>query len=235
MGILDYNSISELQPLNYNDSFQAELEKLDNLPVRECLTVLVLLNRHSEESSDSFLYSSDAYSKEFEVFLWSLGCQINLKTHLGYKGNMNEDNCNFTPYYADLHIEIIFNCPYLYKRDTASKQQSSNSKKFNGYYSSTDDLHSDFSLRSKKARFRSQSVVESSFLELDNRYETENDSIGIVWLEDIQHLKNLVHMSPSKLLIILIVHPLMNSPGLYWIKIIIKPELPEYIKVVFIL
>ncbi|KAI9207404.1 uncharacterized protein BJ171DRAFT_494756 [Polychytrium aggregatum] len=108
---------SKLKPLQISDSFLRDLERLDTLPERDCLSFGVLFCRSGKDTIQDIL-SPKGISTDFKQFMSSLAWPVDLETHPGYKGRLSKTYCSTAPYWANRNWEIIFNCPY-YIHDTS--------------------------------------------------------------------------------------------------------------------
>ena len=155
--------------------------------------------------------------KDFESFLWCLGSPINLETHKGFNGNISFSACPVTPYFADLTSEVVFKCPYLFKKDSNLQTHTKTSSKYN-----VDD--------GKLKRFKSMSsdVIFSGYAS-SLAVDYEEDTVGIVWIEDIQTMNSVGVQLPLNMQAMLLVHPLKNSPGLFWVRTVSKSDVGEAI------
>lgn len=157
--------------------------------------------------------------KEFESFLWCLGSPINLEAHKGFSGNISHSSCPVTPYFADLMAEIIFKCPYLFKKDTnVLKHNKSTSR-----YSNDDGSVS-------KVKSMSSDVIFAGYA-TNLSADYEEDLVAIVWIDDIQTMNSVTRDLPLNMQALLLIHPLCNSPGLFWVKTVTKSTAAEDILV----
>ncbi|CAG8830306.1 1568_t:CDS:2, partial [Racocetra persica] len=101
-----------ITPLKISEKLICDLEKLDLLNERNCLSVSVY---YIQSCSDDFdhIINPPSISEDFERFLNSLGWPVSLETHSGYKAKLDSSICKTTPYFADRSVEVIFNVPYL--------------------------------------------------------------------------------------------------------------------------
>ncbi|KAJ3311609.1 hypothetical protein HDV04_003873 [Boothiomyces sp. JEL0838] len=235
MGVLDYqpNYNLILSPLPISDSLLGDLRKLDKISERDCYSISVICCNSGDDSLSLILEASDAISKEYETFLWSLGSPIHLNSHLGYKGNLDAGVCPVAPYFSNINMQVIFNAPYLFKKHTTGNRQFSWAKFHKGLVTteaggSVEDL-TRVSIENHKQRPRAQTVLINQNETGKDTFEwvLERDSVVILWIEDLHNVLAFCQELPANIIAILAVHPLINSKGLYTIKIIGRPGVLE--------
>ncbi|KAJ3271069.1 hypothetical protein HDV01_007082 [Terramyces sp. JEL0728] len=236
IGVLDYqpNYNLILSPLPITNHFLTDLRKLDKISERDCYSISVLCCNSGDDSLSLILESLDSISKEYEKFLWSLGSPIHLHSHLGYRGNLDSNICPVAPYFSNINMQVIFNAPYLFKKDVIGNRQFSWKKFHKGLVSaesggSVDDLTKTQTSENYK-RPRAQTVLINPQSEAGKdtfEWVLERDSVIILWTEDLHNILAFCQDLPANIIAILVVHPLINTKGLFTIKIIGRPGVLE--------
>ncbi|CAG8677236.1 20125_t:CDS:10 [Dentiscutata erythropus] len=124
MGLISLENRHRVIPLQISEKLISDLERLDLLNERNCLSVSVYYIQSEADDFDHII-NPPSISEDFERFLNSLGWPVSLDTHSGYKAKLDSSICKVAPYFADRSVEVIFNVPYLIK--TPSTDSSSNS------------------------------------------------------------------------------------------------------------
>ncbi|KAF0561745.1 rap/ran GTPase-activating protein [Gigaspora margarita] len=124
MGLLSLENRHHVIPLHISEKFISDIEKLDLLNERNCLSVSVYYIQSGFDNFDNII-NPPSISEDFERFLNSLGWPVSLDAHSGYKAKLDSSICKVAPYFADRSVEVIFNVPYLIK--TPNTDSSSNS------------------------------------------------------------------------------------------------------------
>ncbi|CAG8567296.1 5681_t:CDS:10 [Gigaspora rosea] len=124
MGLLSLENRHRVIPLHISEKVISDIEKLDLLNERNCLSVSVYYIQSGSDDFDQII-NPPSISEDFERFLNSLGWPVSLDTHSGYKAKLDSSICKVAPYFADRSVEVIFNVPYLIK--TLNTDSSSNS------------------------------------------------------------------------------------------------------------
>ncbi|CAG8500511.1 8579_t:CDS:10 [Ambispora gerdemannii] len=118
-GLLNLENRHRVVPLRISEKFIKDLEALDQMHERDCISASVFFARSGQESYENIV-NPEAISEDFEKFLNSLGWPVDLETHPGFKGKLTPSLCKTAPYFADRTIELIFNVPYLIQRPTSN-------------------------------------------------------------------------------------------------------------------
>mmetsp|Transcript_26443 Transcript_26443/g.39252 ORF Transcript_26443/g.39252 Transcript_26443/m.39252 type:complete len:2189 (-) Transcript_26443:344-6910(-) len=87
-----------------------ELRHIDELPTREQFKIAVLYVGCGQFTQKEIL-ANESGSSEYELFLKSLGDEVDLATHRGFNGRLDSKrytNGRSFPYYADDHVEVFF-------------------------------------------------------------------------------------------------------------------------------
>ncbi|CAG8759600.1 3155_t:CDS:2, partial [Acaulospora morrowiae] len=106
MGLLSLENRHKVIPLQISGRLIKDLEKLDTLNERDCLSTSVYFVKSGIEDYESII-NPPSISEDFEKFLNSLGWPVS------YKAKLNSSFCETTPYFADRTTEVIFNIPYV--------------------------------------------------------------------------------------------------------------------------
>ncbi|KAJ3338381.1 Ral GTPase-activating protein subunit alpha-1, partial [Kappamyces sp. JEL0680] len=235
LGFLEYNIREHLVPLPITEGLLQDLEKLDEMPERDNFMIEVFYFQSVQDVPDNLIRAVDMSSKEFESFLWSLGWGVDLFNHKGFMGTLKPEEYPVAPYFATMTAEVIFKSPYLMKRDYTKKHSlsmpiSKSSSSINSAASSAlvDEPRFNMALEPASPPKRVRSVTlgsTSAFGKLQEMAEPE--TISIVWLEDIHNISHLILQLPKHIIGCIMVHPLQNSGGLYYIRILLKVGVPD--------
>ncbi|CAG8471495.1 1327_t:CDS:2 [Acaulospora colombiana] len=112
MGLISLDNRHKVVPLQISERLIKDLERLDSLNERDCLSTSVYYVRSGVEDLESIINPA-SISEDFEKFLNSLGWPVSLDSHPGYKAKLNSSFCKTTSYFADRTVEVIFNIPYV--------------------------------------------------------------------------------------------------------------------------
>ncbi|RIA84468.1 hypothetical protein C1645_832213 [Glomus cerebriforme] len=112
MGLLSLENRNRLIPLQISEKLVNDLEKLDQLYERDCVSASVYYVRSGAEEYNHII-NPPTISEDFEKFLNSLGWPVSINTHSGFKAKLSPVFCKTAPYFADRTVEVIFNVPYL--------------------------------------------------------------------------------------------------------------------------
>ena len=181
-GLLNPENRSKTILLPLNDELLDELEGVDNVYERDCLTVSLYFARSGRVAYDDLVEAVGGVSDEFEHFAESLGWPVDLSKHTGFRGKLTPDICEKSPYYADENFEVMFHVPYFIRRP-----------------------HED--------------SVSSAAMIKRVRQVTESDKVCIVWIESMRDLVTMPRKIGGNASVIIFVHPLEQTPGLYLIRI----------------
>ncbi|KAJ2994867.1 Ral GTPase-activating protein subunit alpha-1 [Globomyces sp. JEL0801] len=208
-----------------------DLEKLDQLPDRECYSFCVLY-RYTTDIIEDIFKPADCANHEFNSFLWSLGWQVELKTHLGFKGNFTFDKIPLVPYFGNLNTEVIFISPELIrnepqkmntkmqikKANSISNKDSTKSKGLERKATLSSDRISNSNQTNNqskgKDKSRSRSKTMNTQVEMtksDFECKIENDIVCVVWTDDILNLNCYIEDLPPNLLVAIGVGPLAHD------------------------
>ena len=215
-------------------SFQLELKTLDSLPERECFSVAVLHFSNPSDTLEEALFGNGSRKHlpdTYVQFLTQLGWSIDLAEHSGWRGGyrrlfeqffsqtdtptsslgaldlLSSDEIS-VPYWADNDLEVIFHVPYVCK---------------------SIDVQLESPMTIAKSLL-SDDLVYIVWLDvMDPEYETVPATIHKALNEKLMYLSSkekstddLLETSPiiTGGMVFLMIHPLADAPGLYWVRIL---------------
>uniref|UniRef100_A0A8W8IDE3 Rap-GAP domain-containing protein n=1 Tax=Magallana gigas TaxID=29159 RepID=A0A8W8IDE3_MAGGI len=109
LGLLAWEQRCHFDLLRKSDKLLRELKNLDNQKCRETHKIAVIYVAEGQEDKNSILSNCGA-SKAFEDFVAGLGWEVDLETHQGFLGGLQQNRTtgNTAPYYATSLTECIF-------------------------------------------------------------------------------------------------------------------------------
>ncbi|KAJ8308029.1 hypothetical protein KUTeg_012903 [Tegillarca granosa] len=109
MGFLAWEKRCQFDLLKKTDKLLRELKNLDNQKCRETHKFAVIYVAEGQEDKNTIL-SNTGGSKAFEDFVSGLGWEVELETHQGFLGGLqqNKTTGDSAPYYANSLCECIF-------------------------------------------------------------------------------------------------------------------------------
>ncbi|KAI8338078.1 hypothetical protein BC941DRAFT_470077 [Chlamydoabsidia padenii] len=107
-----------ITPLRLSESLITEIEALDALNPRECISVSVYYAQSGDSTWSDITTAPTTLDESFMQFLNCIGWPVDLKHHTGFKGKLDSSICQTMPYYADRTVEFVANVPYLITADT---------------------------------------------------------------------------------------------------------------------
>lgn len=109
LGYLSWDKRNKIDSLLKSARLLRELKNLDSQPGRETHKIAVLYVANGQEDKNSILTNSSA-SRAFEDFVSGLGWEVNLTSHLGFKGGLqsNKSTGETSPYYCNSTTEVMF-------------------------------------------------------------------------------------------------------------------------------
>ncbi|KAJ6242433.1 hypothetical protein M0813_22571 [Anaeramoeba flamelloides] len=125
-GIFDINNEKNLKLINFNSNFIQEIQELDQTPEREQFTIGIIYvgKGQNRESNGQSIFENEEAEKDFDNFIQEIGWKINLKTHKGYKGNLQWEETGLDAiYYSNYSTEIIFHISTMLKNVSAEKKK----------------------------------------------------------------------------------------------------------------
>ncbi|KAI8096897.1 uncharacterized protein BX664DRAFT_275281 [Halteromyces radiatus] len=203
-----------ITPLRPTDVLLSELETLDSLNARECISITIYYANSGDSTWSDIVTEPPKLSEPFMQFLNCIGWPVELKHHTGFKGKLDSSICQTTPYYSDRTVEFIANVPYFLSLPTTTTTLSSTEQNGNITYNS--DM---------------ADWTNEKDLTIDKIHEsvTSEDRVCVIWIKHLvnytslaQRIKSSSHS--SKIMVYLFIHPLSNTAdGLYWIRILVPP------------
>ena len=106
IGYLSLENRSKLFPITMNSSFYEALRQLDEKAERITINVGVLFGNKNQGEDEWF--GNEGGSLDYQEFISTLGWGVNLSSHRGHKGILEDTGCNVAPYWSDYSTEIIF-------------------------------------------------------------------------------------------------------------------------------
>ncbi|XP_022332235.2 ral GTPase-activating protein subunit alpha-1-like isoform X3 [Crassostrea virginica] len=109
LGLLAWEQRCHFDLLRKSDKLLRELKNLDNQKCRETHKFAVIYVAEGQEDKNSILSNCQA-SKAFEDFVAGLGWEVDLETHQGFLGGLQQNRTtgDTAPYYATSLTECIF-------------------------------------------------------------------------------------------------------------------------------
>lgn len=109
LGYLTWEKRFKVDSLNKSARLLRELKNLDAQPSRETHKIAVIYVAIGQEDKNSILTNSCG-SRTFEDFVSALGWEVNLSSHLGFKGGLqsNKSTGETSPYYCNSTTEVMF-------------------------------------------------------------------------------------------------------------------------------
>lgn len=109
LGLLHPETFKHITHLNAKPEFLQSLNVLDEMPERMTLSIGILyMTKNSKTKFDYLLDQSDG-TKDFKNFLASLGSQINISEHTGFRGPFTSYyKLDRAIYYSNFSTEILF-------------------------------------------------------------------------------------------------------------------------------
>lgn len=129
MGFLFWEKRSKVETLNKSVGFLRELRNLDAQPNRETHKIAVLYVNQGQEDKNSIL-SNTSGSRTFEEFVAGLGWEVNLASHLGFKGGLqsNKSTGDTSIYYCNSTVEVMFHVSTRIHVNNQNDHESLNKK-----------------------------------------------------------------------------------------------------------
>lgn len=109
LGYLSWEKRCKIDSLSKNARLLRELKNLDSQPSRETHKIAVIYVANEQEDKNSIL-SNASGSRAFEDFTLSLGWEVNLASHLGFKGGLqaNKSTGETSVYYCNGTTEVMY-------------------------------------------------------------------------------------------------------------------------------
>ncbi|KAL0082446.1 hypothetical protein F4703DRAFT_1739402 [Phycomyces blakesleeanus] len=113
IGFLLPQNREQITPIQITNSAISELETLDMLNERDCISVSVYYALSGNTTWTELVESPPPLSPLYLQFLHCLGWPVDLANHNGFKGNLDPSICEKAPYYSDRSAEFVVNVPYM--------------------------------------------------------------------------------------------------------------------------
>ncbi|RWS02609.1 ral GTPase-activating protein subunit alpha-1-like isoform X2 [Dinothrombium tinctorium] len=109
LGFLMWEKRTKIDLLNKDERILRELRNLDNQINRETHKIAVIYVAEGQEDKNSILLNESG-SKAFEEFVAGLGWEVDLATHTGFRGGLQQNQSTgiTAPYFANSFMEVIF-------------------------------------------------------------------------------------------------------------------------------
>ncbi|RUS74693.1 hypothetical protein EGW08_017551 [Elysia chlorotica] len=109
MGLLSWEKRCHFDLLRKNDKVLREVKNLDAQKCRETHKLAVIYIAEGQEDKNSIL-SNNSASRAFEDFVAGLGWEVDLETHQGFLGGLQQNRTTgcTAPYWANSTCEVIF-------------------------------------------------------------------------------------------------------------------------------
>ncbi|KAH9496143.1 Ral GTPase-activating protein subunit alpha-1 [Bulinus truncatus] len=109
MGLLSWEKRCHFDLLKKSEKVLRELKNLDSHKCRETHKIAVIYIGQGQEDKNSILSNSSA-SRAFEDFVAGLGWEVDLETHQGFMGGLQQNRTtgSTAPYWANSTCEVIF-------------------------------------------------------------------------------------------------------------------------------
>ncbi|KAI8341566.1 hypothetical protein BD560DRAFT_412168 [Blakeslea trispora] len=195
IGFLLPQNRHHVTPLHSNEALIHEMEKLDQLNERDCISISAYYATSGNASWRELVEDPPALSQQFLQFIHCLSWPIDIQDHKGYKGKLEETLCDKIPYYSDRTAELVVNVPYFLKDPNEQQQQEEEEAK------TVSSIH--------------QHVSSDDHVCV----------VWIEDLAEYKKLAKLIKMSSapqSKAMVYIFINPLKHSAdSLYWIRILV--------------
>jgi hypothetical protein len=120
------NNKKRFYQLQSNQKLIRNLKYLDGTTERESHKFAVVFIAEGQDLQNEIL-KSESSSDRFEKFVHTLGWNVNLFEHTGFKGGLDGRKTlstgTYTPFYADYKQELIFHCPSMMPTNLKDEQQ----------------------------------------------------------------------------------------------------------------
>ncbi|ORE10052.1 hypothetical protein BCV72DRAFT_247745 [Rhizopus microsporus var. microsporus] len=116
LGFLLPQNRGHIIPLKMNDTVVSEMEALDMLSERDCISVTVYYAKSGATTWSELVEQLPTPNERFQQFIHCLGWTVDLESHKGYKGRLTPSVCDTTTYYSDRIVEFVAHNPYFLKR-----------------------------------------------------------------------------------------------------------------------
>ncbi|KAM3589848.1 hypothetical protein VKS41_000701 [Umbelopsis sp. WA50703] len=113
LGFLHNKNRRSIVPLKTTDSLISELETLDLLNERDCISISTYFAQSGNVTESELVEQPAVMNEDYLRFLYTLGWPVKLSEHNGYRGKLDPAVCDVIPYFADRMVEVIFHSPYF--------------------------------------------------------------------------------------------------------------------------
>lgn len=129
LGYLSWEKRCKIDSLAKSPRLMRELKNLDSQPGRETHKIAVIYVAAGQEDKNSILINSSG-SKAFEDFVSGLGWEVNLASHLGFKGGLqsNKSTGETSPYYCNGTTEVMYHVSTRFPINRPADEESLNRK-----------------------------------------------------------------------------------------------------------
>ncbi|KAI8384823.1 uncharacterized protein BYT42DRAFT_563753 [Radiomyces spectabilis] len=194
LGLLKPQNRKYVTPLRITDVVISEMETLDLLNERDCISISAYYAASGNISWSELIEKPPVLKKQFLQFLNCLGWPINMGKHRGFKGKLDRAICHTTPYYCDRTIEFLVNVPYFLNEPPADDVTWGTTKTIS-------KIHQQVTSDDHVCVIWIEDLM--GYEQLAKRIKTHS-------------------LSTSKAMVFIFVNPLKNSGnGLYWVRILI--------------
>ncbi|KAI9470555.1 MAG: hypothetical protein EXX96DRAFT_597448 [Benjaminiella poitrasii] len=194
IGYLLPENRKHITSLCLNDSIISEMEKLDRLNERDCISISAYYAKSGNITLSELIESPPPLSQEFVQFIHCLGWPVKTSEHKGFKGKLDASISDTIPYYSDRTTEFVVNVPYFLKEPTADDNGRNDAGRLTAIYQ----------------QISSEDHVCVIWIEDLSNYKS------------IASLINNSNCTNSKAMVYIFINPLKNSAnGLYWIRILV--------------
>lgn len=151
LGYLSWEKRCKVDSLAKSARLLRELKNLDAQPSRETHKIAVFYVAHGQEDKNSILLNS-AGSRAFDDFVAGLGWEVNLASHLGFKGGLqtNKSTGETSCYYCNATTEVMFHVSTKIPASSATPDDESLNKKLR--HLGNDEIHIVWSEHSRDYR-----------------------------------------------------------------------------------
>ncbi|KAL0143129.1 hypothetical protein V8B55DRAFT_1474509 [Mucor lusitanicus] len=197
IGFLLPKNRHHITPLPMSDSVISEMETLDMLNERDCISISAYYAKLGNVSWSELIETPPPLSEQFVQFINCLGWPVNTRQHRGYKGKLDASICETIPYYSDRTVEFIVNVPYFLKKPAADSMEWGN-------MNTISKIHQQIS---------SDDHVCVIWIE------------DLAHYKSLASLIKASSAASSKAMVYIFINPLKHSAnGLYWVRILVPPQ-----------
>ncbi|ORX50508.1 hypothetical protein DM01DRAFT_1375846 [Hesseltinella vesiculosa] len=209
-----------ITPLRLTDTFFNEIEALDQLNDRECISISAYFASSGDASWIDLVETPPPLAPAFLQLLNCIGWPVDLHRHNDFKGKLESSVCQTAPYFADRNVEFIVHVPYFLSLPaTATSPDTATASPLSSIGSAplcSTASHPDW-------------TAKNTTISMIHEHVTNDDYVCVIWVENLANYANLAKRikassATSNLMVYLFIHPLPNtSNGLYWIRILVPP------------